>query len=91
MPSVFSFDCPSFLPTFLLDVESILNPNVDLEIQSPSAIHQGWDLINGTIWAFGGFGLDRHDRVAHKTIATFQRDQNEEECRPDGIFAEDRD
>jgi hypothetical protein len=34
MPSVFSFDCPSFLPTFLRDVESILNLNVDPEFSA---------------------------------------------------------
>jgi hypothetical protein len=62
---------------------------VDLKIQSPTAIHQGWNAINGTIWAVGAFGLDWYDRDAPKTIAILQRVQSKE-CRPDGIIAEDR-
>jgi hypothetical protein len=72
IPSVSSLDGPSFLPTFLLDVESILNPSVDPEIQCPTAIHQGWNVINGSLWAVGAFGLDRYDRGTHQAIALLQ-------------------
>jgi hypothetical protein len=60
---------------------------VNPEIQYPPALHQGWNVINGTIWAVGAFGLDRHDRGAHKAIDTFQRIQSKA-CRPNGIIAE---
>jgi hypothetical protein len=89
IPPASSFDCPSFLSTFLLDYSSILNPSVKPEIKNPTAMFQGWDVINGAIHAFGAFGLDRHDRGAHKTIATFQGVQSEE-CRPDGSTVEHR-
>jgi hypothetical protein len=61
---------------------------VDPEIQSPTAIHQERNVLNGTIWVVGAIGLGRHDRGAHKAIAAFQKVQSEE-CRLDGIIAVD--
>jgi hypothetical protein len=46
IPSASSIDSPSFLPTFLLDSESVLNPNV-------AVVPENWDSASRPIfWCY---------------------------------------